>query len=150
MNIHYFLVLATSYKTTSQLPHPIRISPIASNYAERFQVSEQVRKRHAKILTVHLRTTQTVWQQNGKNSLLGTTNVCFSQQDGRSSKLLPPRTEESSPTRAESMTRGVSIYTRALFPRSILTSFCCCLLSLFTIRDADRCRGDPLLDLPLV
>lgn len=53
-NSHHFLVLATRSKTTSQLPHPIRISPIASNCAVRFQVSEQVRKRHAKILTVQL------------------------------------------------------------------------------------------------
>lgn len=149
-NSHYFLVLAPRFKTTSQLPHPIRISPIASNCAVRFQVNEQVRKRHAKILTVHLRIPQTVWHQNGKNSRLGTTNVCFSQQDGRNSRSLPPRTEESSLTRAKSMTRGVSIYTRALFPRSILTSFCCCLRSLFTMHDTDRCRRDPLLDLLLV
>jgi hypothetical protein len=135
MNIHYFVVLATSYKTTSQLLHPIRVSPIASNCAVRFQVSEQVRKRHAKILTVQLRIPQTVWHQNGKNSHLGTTNVCFSQQDGRNSRPLPPQTEESSPIRAKSMTRGVSIYINALFPGSILTSFCCCLRSLFTIHD---------------
>lgn len=135
-NSHYFLVLATRFKTTSQLPHPIRIStPIASNCAVRFQVSEQVRKRHAKILTVQLRIPQTVWHQNGKNSHLGTTNVCFSQQDGRNSRPLPPQTEESSPIRAKSMTRGVSIYINALFPGSILTSFCCCLRSLFTIHD---------------
>jgi hypothetical protein len=150
MNGYCILPPTTSSKTTSRLPHPTRILPIASNYAVRSKVSEQARTRYAKILTIHLRITQTVWHQNGKNSHLGTTNVCFSQKDGRNSRPLPPRTEESSLIRAKSLTRGVSIYTRALFPRSILTSFWGCLLSLFMIRDADHCRGDPLLDLPLV
>jgi hypothetical protein len=52
MNVYCFLVPTTSSRTTRRLLHPIRISPIASSCAARFQVSEQARKRYAKILTV--------------------------------------------------------------------------------------------------